>query len=718
MSDVAASREQRELMASAWPLERVGEAMEELARRASLTNASTEALAPAAEHARYTLRELGEWMEWAGSRLGIEAESVETTYGEVGGMLQQAGPTLIVLPADRGAHVFLLLRSRGRRLRLLGPDLRVRRCAVEPLRAILCARFETPLIAQIDTLLATAGVPAARRAKARAAMLAQRLATERIDGFWVLRLPASANIVQQARHARLHHRLLRMLGLFGAVYCIELAGWTIIGRAALDGRLDLGWLVGWVLLSVTLLPLRLAGGWQDAMFALDGSRLLKQRMLAGALRMPRDEVGKQGAGHLLGRVMETQALESLAVNGGLGVLVAAVELALAAWVLGTGAGGAVHVGLLLAWVAIAVLTSRQFVRKLRRWTRTRLALTQELVERMVGHRTCLAQERAERRDPAQDRAMQDYLDAAQGMDRGIVPVTTLVSRGWMLVGLAGLVPAFVTGSATSASLAIGLGGIMLANRALGGISDGISSLGRAAMAWEQVAPMFRAGANVRPSSTFRPLPVAHAADAPSRAAVIDARGLTFRYSPQTPPVLRGVDLEIRHGERILLEGASGGGKSTLAALLTGMRTPESGLLLLDGLDRHTLGDHWHRLATSAPQFHENHVLGGTLAFNLLMGHQWPASEEDLAEATELCEELGLGDLIRRMPSGLMQTVGETGWQLSHGERSRIFLARALLQKAPLTIMDESFAALDPETLARCLRTAFVRTDALVVIAHP
>jgi ATP-binding cassette subfamily B protein len=71
-----------------------------------------------------------------------------------------------------------------------------------------------------------------------------------------------------------------------------------------------------------------------------------------------------------------------------------------------------------------------------------------------------------------------------------------------------------------------------------------------------------------------------------------------------------------------------------------------------------------------------------------------------------------------MPSGMMQMVGETGWQLSHGERSRIFLARALLQKAQLTILDESFAALDPETLDRCLHCALRRTQTLLVIAHP
>jgi ATP-binding cassette subfamily B protein len=101
-----------------------------------------------------------------------------------------------------------------------------------------------------------------------------------------------------------------------------------------------------------------------------------------------------------------------------------------------------------------------------------------------------------------------------------------------------------------------------------------------------------------------------------------------------------------------------------------------------------------------------------------MGRDWPPSAADLQQAGEVCEELGLGELLQRMPAGLQQQVGETGWQLSHGERSRVFLARALLQQADLTILDESFAALDPQTLERCLKSAFGRANTLMVIAHP
>src|SRR5262249_11586861 len=160
-------------------------------------------------------------------------------------------------------------------------------------------------------------------------------------------------------------------------------------------------------------------------------------------------------------------------------------------------------------------------------------------------------------------------------------------------------------------------------------------------------------------------------------------------------------------------------KSTLAALLAGLRQPESGWLLAGGLDQQTLGaSGWRRRVVSAPQFHENHVFTGTFAFNLLMGRQWPPREEDLAAAESLCRQLGLGGLLDRMPAGLQQMVGETGWRLSHGERSRMFMARALLQDADLVILDESFGALDPATLRQCLRTALDRAKTLMVIAHP
>jgi ATP-binding cassette subfamily B protein len=183
-------------------------------------------------------------------------------------------------------------------------------------------------------------------------------------------------------------------------------------------------------------------------------------------------------------------------------------------------------------------------------------------------------------------------------------------------------------------------------------------------------------------------------------------------------VLCGANLEIARGERLVLEGASGGGKSTLVSLLAGVREPNSGRVLIDGFDRCTLGaDEWRRRLAAAPQFHENHVLAETFAFNLFLGHPAILTLSDFEEARAICDELGLRDLLDRMPAGMLQMVGETGWQLSHGERSRLYIARALLQDAELVVLDESFAALDPQNLKRAVECVVKRARSLLVIAH-
>jgi ABC-type transport system involved in cytochrome bd biosynthesis fused ATPase/permease subunit len=112
------------------------------------------------------------------------------------------------------------------------------------------------------------------------------------------------------------------------------------------------------------------------------------------------------------------------------------------------------------------------------------------------------------------------------------------------------------------------------------------------------------------------------------------------------------------------------------------------------------------------------VLTESFAFTLLIGRSWPPRPENVDEARAICVELGLGPLLDHMPGGMYQTVGETGWQLSHGEQSRLFIARALLQRSDVVILDESLAALDPDTMAQTLRCLRARAPSLIVVAHP
>jgi ABC-type multidrug transport system fused ATPase/permease subunit len=180
-------------------------------------------------------------------------------------------------------------------------------------------------------------------------------------------------------------------------------------------------------------------------------------------------------------------------------------------------------------------------------------------------------------------------------------------------------------------------------------------------------------------------------------------------------VLSNANLRIKSGERVLIEGPSGGGKTTFSKLLTGELRPTSGTILVDGVDIFSVSEsEWRRRIAASPQFHENYLFSNTFGFNVdpksLRG-------EMSAEAREVCRELGLDGLIEKMPSQAAQLLGETGWQLSHGERSRVFIARSLLQGAKLLVFDESFGALDPESLARAIECVRKRAPTLLVIAH-
>jgi ATP-binding cassette, subfamily B, bacterial len=226
-----------------------------------------------------------------------------------------------------------------------------------------------------------------------------------------------------------------------------------------------------------------------------------------------------------------------------------------------------------------------------------------LVEGLVGHRTRLAQEGRERWHEGEDQALARYLERSAAMDRTAAWLMAVVPRGWLCLGLLGLAPAFVAGPGSPAALTVGLGGMFLAYRAFHKFAAGMWHLTGAAIAWEQVARLFQAAARPEAggSLAFALTPVSSAGRSDGAPIVLEAHELVFRYRDRGTPVLQGCNLRICAGDRLLLEGPSGGGKSTLASLLNGLRVPESGLLLLRGLDRQTLGaEGWRRRVVAAP----------------------------------------------------------------------------------------------------------------------
>ncbi|MGH8553142.1 MAG: hypothetical protein ACRERS_07590, partial [Methylococcales bacterium] len=264
----------------------------------------------------------------------------------------------------------------------------------------------------------------------------------------------------------------------------------MIGQGALNGRVDLGWLVAWVLILLSMVPFQLCGRWLQGLFSIRFGSLLKRRLLHGALQMNPDSVRELGAGRLLAQVIKSSVFDSLALNGGFSVLVATIELCLAAWVLSLGANGAWPLVSLAIWIFISGAFIWHYYRCLRRWTHTQLEMTHDLVERMVGHRTRLAQESPHNRHHDEDRSLEQYIHISRAFDHAFAPLPAALPRGWLIVGLLALAPEVLAGSPESVELAIGVGGVLLAYRAFAGIATGLSSLARALVAWEQIAPLF------------------------------------------------------------------------------------------------------------------------------------------------------------------------------------------------------------------------------------
>ena len=692
-----------------WSRRRIGDALMALSRASGLADVEAH-LGEVPDEAP-----IGAWMELAAARLGLESEPVNTPYRELDSMIRSVGPGLLALPEG---GVLALLRTRGSRAQVIGPDLRRYWLPIREIRDALAAAVEAEARPAIATVLSEAGVPEKRREVALTSILGEALGGNRCAGGWLIRLPPEAPIGKQARSAGLGRLLLWLVACHAANQLLFIAAWILIGRGALAGQLDVGWMLAWGLALATQVPLSMAVVWFQGRFALGTSALVKRRMLQGALKLTPDETRSEGVGRFIGRINEAESFEALALGGGLVGALAIIELVLAGLILAAGAGGALHVGLLFAWLFITGIFVVRYARRYRIWTDERMQLTHSLVEKMVGHRTRLAQEHPDHWHDEEDPELRRYLERSAVMDREEVGLS-MVAPCWLVAGVLGLAPAFAGGADTT-GVAVALGGILLAEGALAAFTGGLVQLVGAFTAWRRVRPLYEAAS--RPESVGDPnlvLPSDGLLPQEQTGSVLSARELSFRYPSRSVPTLNRCALEIEDGDRILLEGPSGGGKSTLASVLVGIRKPDQGLMLVRGLDRSTLGEAgWRRRIVTAPQFHENHVLTGTLAFNVLMGHNWPATADDLAQVEALCRELGLGDLLDRMPSGLLQMVGDTGWQLSHGERSRLFIARALIQGADLVILDESFAALDPENLRRAMRCVQDRANALLVIAHP
>ncbi|WP_400244174.1 thiol reductant ABC exporter subunit CydC [Niallia sp. JL1B1071] len=181
---------------------------------------------------------------------------------------------------------------------------------------------------------------------------------------------------------------------------------------------------------------------------------------------------------------------------------------------------------------------------------------------------------------------------------------------------------------------------------------------------------------------------------------IQVNQISCRYDREQALSLSNVSLDIPQGKKIALIGRSGAGKSTLLKLLQGVIEPTAGSVTYNGESAASFQADTSSIISVLNQ--TPHLFATTLRNNILLGVE-EATEEELAKAIKLAQ---LEDLVSSLPNGLDTFMEETGQRFSGGERQRVALARILLQKTPIVLMDEPNASLDPKTEKALLKTIF------------
>lgn len=193
---------------------------------------------------------------------------------------------------------------------------------------------------------------------------------------------------------------------------------------------------------------------------------------------------------------------------------------------------------------------------------------------------------------------------------------------------------------------------------------------------------------------------------------IDFRGVGFTYPDRPSPALDGVDLSVPAGAFIGVVGPSGSGKTTLSRLVQALHLPESGAVLIDGIDTRDI-DLTHLRSNIGVVLQESFLFRGTIRDNIAATRS-DASFEEVIEAARLA---GADEFIQDLPLRYDTPLTEGGSDLSGGQRQRIAIARALLRQPPVLILDEATSALDPDSEAvvqRSLRRIAARCTLLVV----
>jgi ATP-binding cassette, subfamily C, bacterial CydC len=411
------------------------------------------------------------------------------------------------------------------------------------------------------------------------------------------------------------------------------------------------------------------------------------------------QLGQFRRGDLLSRlVADVDELQNLHVRALLpayvAVVAAAVAVAAAALLL-PAAGLALLVGLVAAGLLAPAATTLVARRRARDVASARGALTSEIVETVGGAQELVVLGAAGER-----------LASLRASDARLGAVAR--RAGWA-DGLADGVRVAITGATVAVVLGLAVGAhangnldpVLIAALALLALAafEAVQPLGQAA---RELVQSLAAGRRVLQLTDATPWITdpdrpAEVPPGPLEVALEDVRA---RYGPGQPAVLDGVTLRLDAGRRIALVGASGAGKTTVVNLLLRFLDPDAGRVTLGGRDLRTFQqEDVRRTIAVVPQ--EAYLFSTSIRENVKLARP----DADDLEIENALRRAGLWDTVLALPEGLDTRVGELGRGLSGGERQRVAVARAFLTDAPILVLDEPTAHLDPPAAKRLVADA-------------
>lgn len=314
----------------------------------------------------------------------------------------------------------------------------------------------------------------------------------------------------------------------------------------------------------------------------------------------------------------------------------------------------------------------------------------------------------------------DFFSKWSGYHARAIGTEQVLSR---LDQLSALVPSLIVTSTMAIALWIGGARVMDATLTLGGfiafqalfsalVAPVQQMVDTAGKTQQVAAQLIRLDDVLKHPLDWRHASKTEAAVAQTKVVRLELDDLTFGYSPQAGALVEGFNLDIRKGGWVALVGGSGSGKTTIGKLASGLYTPWSGRILIDGRDITSIGrQDLGRLVGSVDQ--EIVLFEGSLKENLTL---WDSDvpQEDLVAAAR---DAQIFDVIASKAGNFDARVEENGRNFSGGERQRIEIARALVRSPALLVLDEATSALDPDTEFKIMAALRKRGMSCLIVAH-